>query len=290
MGRAYLFQLLLVCAYTAYAQIGPIQLDPNAVNPKAKKINGEHLAYETPLARNGKLLVTVGGTGSKPLNFRALQQFAATLGYDVVALDYPNAVTTVKCRLSQDLNCFDHFHQEIVQGKDVSDLCTVDVNDSLQQRLQDVLKHLSSDEGLNNSAKRWREYYSQGQIQWTKLVLVGHSQGSGHVAFLGKLHKVDRVFLIAGPQDSFDQLPAPWLLQVGATAKDRYFALLHKDDFYKASLQLSAFAALIGSVDLIQDPLQSQQVIVSDKPAKDAHNALIQKQFVKEWETFLKPR
>ena len=111
---------------------------------------------------------------------------------------------------------------------------------------------------------------------------------------MGKLHKVNRVFLIAGPQDSFDSLPAPWLLQAGATANDRYFALLHKDDFYKANLQLSAFAALIGSAsslqDSIQDSMQSQQFIVSDKPVKDAHNELIQKQFVNEWETFLKPR
>lgn len=286
MGRIYFFLGLLVFGSAACAQIAPIQLDPSSVNPKAKKINGEHLAYETPLARNGKLLVTVGGTGSKPLNFRALQQFATTLGYDVVALDYPNAVTTVKCRLAKDLNCFDHFHQEIVQGKEVSDLCTVDLNNSLEQRLRDVLKHLSATAGRSNASGRWSEYYSQGQIQWSKLVLVGHSQGSGHVAFLGKLHKVDRVFLIAGPQDSFDPLPAPWLLQAGATSNDRYFALLHKDDFYKASLQLSAFAALIGSVS----PLQTQQVIVSDKPVKDAHNELIQKQFVSEWETFLKPR
>ncbi len=286
MGRVYFFLLLIGLACTACAQIGPIELDPSSINPKAKKIKGEHLAYETPLARNGKLLVTVGGTGSKPLNFRALQQFATTMGYDIVALDYPNEVSTVKCRLSQDLNCFDHFHQEIVQGKEVSDLCTVDVNNSLEQRLQDVLKYLTT----TNTSGRWREYYFQGQIQWSKLVLVGHSQGSGHVAFLGKLHKVDRVILIAGPQDSFDPLPAPWLLQAGATTKDRYFALLHKDDFYKASLQLSAFAALIESAGLTLDPLQSQQVIISDKPAKDAHNELIQKQFVNEWETFLKPR
>ncbi len=93
---------------------------------------------------------------------------------------------------------------------------------------------------------------------------------------MGKLHKVNRVFLIAGPQDSFDSLPAPWLLQAGATANDRYFALLHKDDFYKANLQLSAFAALIGSAsslqdsiqDSMQDSMQSQQFIVADKPVK----------------------
>jgi pimeloyl-ACP methyl ester carboxylesterase len=270
----------LVLSGPVCAQLSPIQLDPSVVNSKAKKITGEHLAYETPLQRNGKLLVTVGGTGSQPSNFRALQQFATTLGYDVVALDYPNAVTTIQCRLTKDLQCFDHFHEEIVQGKEVSDLCAVDVSNSLEQRLNDVLKHLSA------TKRRWREYYSQGQLQWSKLVLVGHSQGSGHVAFMGKQHKVDRVFLIAGPQDSFDPLPAPWLLEASATANDRYFALLHKDDFYKVNLQLSAFAALIGSVS----PMQSQQVIVSDRPVKDAHNELIQKHFVSEWEIFLKAR
>jgi pimeloyl-ACP methyl ester carboxylesterase len=288
MAELGIFFGLLVFGCTASAQLEPMKLDPSALNSKTKKIKGDHLIYETPVQRIGKLLVTVGGTNSRPSNFAELQYFATTLGYDVIAVDYPNTVTTVKCRGSNDPDCFDKYHQEIVFGKEVSPLCVVDVNNSLQMRLEDALKFLSS------THSRWREYYSDGKVHWQQLVLVGHSQGSGHVAYLAKQFKVERVFLIAGPQDHSDALPAAWLERPGATPNSRYFALLHKDDFYNAKLQLKSFYALIGrfsdQTSVQPNSSQTQQAIVSEKPVKDPHNELIKKIFIDEWALFLRSR
>ncbi len=271
----FIFLFCFVC--TACAQLAPIELEPGFLNPQTKKIKGAHLVYKTPVKKNEKLLVTIGGTGSRPRDFHAVHQVALSLGYDVVAIDYSNSVSTVKCRIEKSSGCFEHFHEEILFGKPVSEICDVNESNSFLRRLEDVLKYLSSQDSY------WSRFYQNSQIKWSKLVLVGHSQGSGHAAYLAKQKPVERAVLIAGPQDNFDPLPASWLMSPSATPKTQFFALIHKDDFFKADLQVASFLALIGSS---KSQLQ-KQMILTDKNSKDPHNELIQNKFSSEWQRFL---
>jgi hypothetical protein len=44
-------------------------------------------------------------------------------------------------------------------------------------------------------------YINDNEINWHKIVLVGHSQGSGHVAYLAQTQYCHRAVMISGPQE-----------------------------------------------------------------------------------------
>jgi pimeloyl-ACP methyl ester carboxylesterase len=115
------------------------------------------------------------------------------------------------------------------------------------------------------------------------VTVAGHSQGSGHAAYLAKLFAVGRVILIGGPQDNFDPEIAGWVTQAGPTPAGRYYSLVHRKDFFGADLQISVFKALIGG----DEEIFSRNAIVSEKPVGDAHMELIQPKFSSEWRRLL---
>jgi len=108
---------------------------------------------------------------------------------------------------------------------------------------------------------------------------MGHSQGSGHAAYLAKRHRVDAVLLAAGPQDVFaDRRPAPWLSVPGATPPARHFALLHDRDSFGVSYQREALHAL-------RVPLTHQKISFRRTP--DAHNDIVGPRYRREWQLLL---
>ena len=50
-----------------------------------------------------------------------------------------------------------------------------------------------------------------GAVQWSRVLVVGHSQGGGHAALLAKLHGVARLVTLASPCDEVGGVPASWL-------------------------------------------------------------------------------
>lgn len=157
-------------------------------------------------------------------------------------------------------------------GAPVSDLVQVDRANSIEGRLTGLLG------GLQGS---WREFYDGGQPVWEKMVAIGHSQGSGHAAYLGKQHRLRGVIMLAGPQDTGAAGPAPWLSRPGATPGPRYQAFLHKDDTFGCAQQLEAVRLLRGG------DAPPEAVVVADEPVSDAHMSVIQDHFKAVWRQLL---
>jgi len=254
---------------------GRLEVSPGQTGGNIAMITSPHVAYWNPLFSNGKLLITIGGTESRSTDFADFSEVAVKMGYAVVGVDYPNSVITTTCRDSQHISCFDDFREEICEGEPVSELVRVDQENSIQRRIQSLLKFLASRD------LRWRQFLGGDEVIWSKVVLAGHSQGSGHAAYLGKELSVHRVIMIAGPQDHFTDRPAPWLKKEGATPADRYFALLHKDDFFDSQIQLKVFKELCRCQDL-------RRVLVSARPAEDPHNVLMTPEYREEWAALLR--
>lgn len=257
-------------------------IEPNTIDPLTQKITSCHMAMvDNQIRSNGLLLLSIGGTNSHTTDFAAFNQAATQLGYFALAIDYPNSVITTACRLREDLGCFRAFREEVVFGNDVSDIVNVDIKNSLIYRIESTLRHLN-------------KFVKDGNIQWDKIVLVGHSQGSGHAAYIAKHRRVHGVIMLAGPQDHNQTAAAGWLGEPGLTPADRHYAFIHESDFFESGKQISTAKKLINNPTLKpvlvkrEAPKETSQIVITQEPVNDPHKSVIQDIFKEIWDYFLK--
>ncbi len=261
-----------------WAEVTSRKIDPAQTNSSIRCARGPHLAlWDDGPPGNGLLLISLGGTGSRPIEMEAFDREAVALGYRALGIDYPNHVISTACLDSSQPNAFDRFRQEIVQGKAVSDLVKVDEVNSIESRIQYLLKTLASQPGQG-----WEAFFKDGQPDWHKIVLVGHSQGSGHAAYLGKLHPLRGVIMLGGPQDC----GAAWLSQPGRTRPDHYYSFLHRNDFFNCARQIEAGRSLMNNPEAAIS--ESGPIIVTTRDVADPHLSLIQPIFRQVWIDLLK--
>lgn len=270
-----LFISILFSSVIALGAVTEIEIPPNKINKSAKIYRGNHRAFwDQGVPSQGLLLVSLGGTHSLPSDFRSFDQLAATMGFDVLAVDYDNHVISTTCKDSSDDLCFDRFREEVVLGNSVSPLLEVDRPNAISTRITDILKNLKQADSA-----RWSRYFHHNQVQWNKVVVVGHSQGSGHAVYLGKKFRLHGVLMFAGPQDRFsdESRTVAWIEKPGRTPGDRHYGFLHEQDFFGASGQLRAARKLLGSTPV------HQHVIVTNEEVRDPHMSVITPQFKNVW-------
>ena len=290
MKKFFLCVLILVFL-PAYSEVVKVEIAPNRVSSKIKQIHGPYLALnDSGITSNGFLLISIAGTSSKPSDFSVVHIEALKLGFHVLAIDYPNDVISTTCRDSKDLMCFDTFRKEIVTGETVSPLVNVDRANSLINRIETLIKYMSAH---SDPANGWDQFVNAfGMINWKKIVVVGHSQGSGHAAYLGKIRPLHAVLMAAGPQDSFtDKKLAPWIEKRGETPPSNYYSLLHYQDFFGVDYQIEADLALTNQADIAsienEAPSNGARILVSNLPVSDAHMSVITSQFQNVWKYLL---
>lgn len=222
-----------------------LRIDPQQTDAAIEEVRGPHLAiYDPQVSPVHRLLVFLPGTNAKAEGSVAIDSAFAHWGYHAVSLDYENSVLTVACAHSQDTACFDHYREAIVTGAPESEKIRVSVANSILNRLQELLLYLAK----TDPAGGWDEFVEAGRPAWNRIVIAGHSQGSGHAAYIGKAFGVDKVLMFSGPQDYLDDLhePAPWQFELSATPLSRYFAFLNEYDPYDVQHQIANCAALMG--------------------------------------------
>jgi pimeloyl-ACP methyl ester carboxylesterase len=234
------------------------------------------------------------GTGGFARDNYGFDSVAANLGYHVIGLDYNNTVITTTCSNSSDSTCFNTFRQEIVFGTDLSPLVSVDSLNAIYFRIKALLGYLAR----QHSEQGWKEFIKGDSIQWSKIIVAGHSQGAGHAAYLGKRFPVARVLILAGPQDflSHFNTPASWLSEKSITPPGKYFAFLHLKDPFDFKKQLADCMKLmqLNSPDsiLIQPNTSSVNllkfhILVTDISSGNPHGSMLQPVFVDAWKYLL---
>jgi hypothetical protein len=116
------------------------------------------------------------------------------------------------CQFSADPDCYWTARNEVIfgNGTPVSGQSAVTRADSVVNRLNKLLKWLAN----NQSAEGWGQFLRvDGTVDWSKVVLAGHSQGGGHVGVLAKTVSLSRAVYFSAPEDwnELANLPAGWI-------------------------------------------------------------------------------
>jgi hypothetical protein len=259
------FYFILICLFCSCKK-DPIPIDSSMaqnvsilVTPKQTDNNyatteESHYVIRNTKTHLNKLLLFIGGSYSVPKEYSFVCDHGATIGLDVISLSYPNAVAAFSMSNSSDPNGFKNFRDEICFGNPVSTTVDVNVLNCIETRATKLLLFLKNTYPNQN----WGQYLTTtNTILWSKVILSGHSQGSGHACYLGKFFLTDRVVMFSGPNDfsTYFNNPANWLSQPGLTPLNKYYSLLHsQDEVVPFNYQVANTRAL-GLLSTSQSPL-----------------------------------
>lgn len=278
-------------AASVHAQVTVLRVAPEQTDPAIATVHGPHIAvYDPGVVSNHRLFFFIGGTGSNPSNSLAVYRTFAGWGYHVVTIDYENNLITTALAHSHDPVSFDHYRDAIITGAPVSDRMKVDKANSILNRFQKLLVYLAE----QDSKGGWDEFLKHGKPVWNRITVGGHSQGSGHAAYIGKMFHLDRVLIFSGPQDYLDDLhePAPWLDQKSATPPSRFYAFLSENDPFNIHHQEANCAVLMHLANPETKTMDvtpgeaihgDYQIFVNDAPKKSAHGSTISTQYTNVW-------
>ncbi|MET0992022.1 MAG: hypothetical protein ABWX66_06470 [Lacisediminihabitans sp.] len=200
-------------------------------------------AFLTPNARNfavsgttgSPLLLFLPATRSIPRDYRSFLDTAASLGYHVLALDYPNRGESVVRLCAGNPRCYGAVQRNRFEGGGASAFSAVDRRDSILNRLRMSLTHLQqSDQGGG-----WSRYYSGDRIRWNRIVVAGHSQGGGLSAYIAHRYRVHGALMFSSPVQSDAGVPARWMRTSGATPASAMYGLVDRGDRYVANVTAS---------------------------------------------------
>jgi predicted esterase len=218
-------------------------VSPVAADPQIKRFTSDNLVlFEHGVARKARLLVFFSGTGGTPASGWPFLETAAKAGYRVIGLEYDNAISVPQtCGRNPDPACSDRFREKRIFGDaesaEIDDL----PNESVVNRLTKLLQYLDAqhhDEG-------WGQYLRNGEPDWPRIAVSGHSQGGGMAAYIAKKKSVARVIVLSGAWDRVEATKewAPWVTAPSATPLDRWYAAYHQRESRADAMKL-AYEAL----------------------------------------------
>jgi hypothetical protein len=278
-----LVSFLVSTGARSLAQPRVLRIEPQQTDPAIFEVHSPHIALYDPQTRSRhRLLLFLVGTRAKAASGFGIDSAFSQWGYHAVSLDYENNVVAVSCAHSTDSACFDNYRNAIVTGAPVSSTIEVDPANSILNRFQKLLAYLVTHDRQGG----WGEFFNDGQPIWSRIVVAGHSQGSGHAAFIGKLFRVDKVLMFSGPQDYLDNLkePAPWQARKSATPPSRFFAFLNLEDPFDLRHQIANCLTLMGGVGDDMLMVHSGEIIHGD------HHILINDFLTRQHASTLFPR
>jgi hypothetical protein len=263
------------------------------IQPKQTDVNysaseNSHYVVRNTKTYVNKLLLFIGGSYSIPQNYNTICDHAASIGLDVISLSYPNDVATAPLGTSSDPSIFTNYREELCFGNPISSVVSVDTLNCITTRTIKLLLFLKA----NHSDQNWEQYLtSSNTLQWNKIIVAGHSQGSGHACYLGKKYLVDRVVMLSGPNDysTYFSSPANWLTQNGQTPFNKQYSLFHiQDEIVPYSYQVENIKGLglLTStqiptlVDNLMPPYLNAQSLSLNIPALSYHSATVGKNSV----------
>lgn len=258
-------------------------IQPKQTDANYASTNQSHYVVRNTKTHLNKLLLFIGGSFSSPEEYKIICEHSATIGLDVISLSYPNNVAAAPLGTSSDPFIFDNYRDELCFGNQVSNVVSVDVFNSISTRATKLILFLKTTYPEQN----WGQYLtSSNSIRWDKVIVAGHSQGSGHACYLAKKNLVDRVVMFSGPNDFSTHFnsPANWLSQTGQTPLNKHFSLLHTQDeivpFQNQVANLRGLGLLTSIenptlADNLNSPYSNARSLSLNIPAISNHNSTV---------------
>jgi len=191
-------------------------------------------------------------------------------------------VVGLLCAGTLDTDCEGKIREETLTGTDLSSLVSVDVSDSVENRLAKALIYLNT----TFPAEGWDIYVPSGVVQWNLIRLSGHSQGGGLAAYAATQHPVDRVCAFSSPADWNPAVnaglggPAPWLSATSATPSGSYYGFGHQQDpivLWVRLQQIWAALSMAGptaNVDSVASPYSSSHMLYSNLASTGSYHSM----------------
>lgn len=189
---------------------------PSSTDPGINAFNNEHyINFDTRAVAKNKLFVFLPGTTGFPSVYKLIVNKAASLGYHAIGLMYPNnSDLYVASATGTDLTQFGKCRQEIFDGSDQTTGVSVDPANCIKNRLYKLLVLLQQQHPTQN----WQQFISGNEVNWSKLIIAGHSQGGGHALYISKKVSVERAISFASIDwNNTMSQSASWVFESGST-------------------------------------------------------------------------
>jgi len=195
-----------------------------------------------------KVMIYIPGTTDRPeLSSCLLKSVSETLDYPTIGISYAylssgDSFRNGKCALlpiDEQVECLDEQHKDAIYGGDYGAThfkddgsafwVEIDPSNSLVARLSKLFMYLDE----QNPGKGWGSFTTNdGMPNWPKIAFMGHSQGAGHVAYLGKTKSILGGVMISGPQDECIDCPegTTFWIDDEYTTKNAYTAFASGDE------------------------------------------------------------
>jgi len=228
-----LIPLLLAVALLgdAHADEQRLLVAPHATDARLAESDAPHLVVYDPAAVQPLVVWLAGTNGHPSTGPKLLFETVREQGYRLVGLSYLTAPAVAQVctprRLASVHDCAERFRQQRVWGDAPSMLIDDRPEDAIVPRLVHLLQYLAG----SDAAGRWGEYLEGDQPRWSRIVLVGQSQGGGMAAYLAQTRAVAGVVMFSG---GWDHGPngelARWYRRVSATPMERWQATYHVEE------------------------------------------------------------
>jgi hypothetical protein len=174
----------------APGQLYEYKVLPSVTSTAISSFNSEHFAYlDTRVTAKNKLFVFLPGTTGSPAFYTLILKKAAALGYHSIGLMYPNnSDLYIAAANNPDNTAFGKGRKEIFEGTDQIAGVNVNADNCIKTRLIKLLQYMQAQHPTEN----WQQFLAGSDVNWSKVVIAGHSQGGGHAFYISKLVAVDR--------------------------------------------------------------------------------------------------
>lgn len=247
------------------------QISPSTVDPAADQATEVHFSINPSpsVTAVNKLFVFLPGTQGVPDLYKLIVREGSAKGYHAIGLNYVNDIAVGRvCSASLDADCFWKVRREVIDGADRTDLVSVNPSNSIITRLEKYIAYLDT----NFADEGWGQYLKgDGTVDWSKVVMGGHSQGGGHAGVMAKLYKFTRACYFASPPD-WDGGPADWVGKPNVTPPSAQFGFAGLSDdkvpynelsLIWQTLGLSAVGAAV-SVDSNASPYSGSHMLTTN--------------------------
>ncbi|MEP7258447.1 MAG: hypothetical protein ABI687_08665, partial [Flavitalea sp.] len=212
------------------------------------------------------LFLFIPGTYRIPSESKGIERKAASLGYHVIGVSYPNTVAgNPLCSGTDDITCHRRARQETIDGIDRHPSVNVTPTNSIVNRVTKLLLYLQQ----TYPAQNWGQFLTGGAVNWSKVIVCGHSQGGALAGVIGKMYPIKKVIMLS-MIDFLDNNKIPdW--EALPENKEKYFALINpKDELVPydkvvpgwASLGMSSYGSPV-NIGTTASPYQSSHTLIS---------------------------
>ncbi len=280
--------LVVYCTQSVYGQLQTSFISPQTTDPTISTNLANHfVAVDRSVPQKNQLFLFFPGTGGTPIFYREIAKNAASLGFHAIGLTYPNddAVNSLCGGLPADLDCYGNVRLEILDGTDRSPLVDVNRANSVENRIIKLLVYLNA----TRPNEDWTQFLTNGsEINWSTVIVAGHSQGGGHAGIIGRYHPVRRVLMFAANDFSgVLQSPANWIAHPettpNATPASRFWGFSHTNDELVSFMLLTDFTwpaygmPAFGSPVIVENdlpPYANTHSLTSTRPCDNHHGCV----------------